>query len=83
MRRALLGLLLASPASAWKVTPKHGARARTASPRMSTADKSMTQKMMAMADASTVQTGGAGGAAVITSGGTLTVSTVGTIYGAY
>jgi hypothetical protein len=43
----------------------------------------MTQKMMAMADASTVQTGGAGGAAVITSGGTLTVSTVGTIYGAY
>ena len=28
-------------------------------------------------------TGGAGGAAVITSGGTLTVSTVGTIYGAY
>jgi hypothetical protein len=29
---------------------------------MSTADKSMTQKMMAMADASTVQTGGAGGA---------------------
>ena len=29
---------------------------------MSMADKSMTQKMMAMADASTVQTGGAGGA---------------------